>query len=127
VGNDVEILAGSEGDLIFTLASENDAEYADLILISMDSLPLWNAALTTLPINVTKSWYQIEGQHESTSLMAGPPVNLMAMFGGTGAVGARMLDKALKLEPGTDVGISLINADLANPHTLYGGLVVHRF
>ena len=124
VGDHVLIGAGLSGDFAFNLRSP-DIAYADQCLVTMDTLPLFAGGLATLPINVSQIFVQYEGLHEASPLLSGVPANLMAVLGGTGAVGARLFDRSMRLEPSSDFIVTMNNIDV-NPHTMDGCLVVHR-
>ena len=126
VGDQVNMLASTDGDLVFNLAT-NDVSYLDEILCSYDRRCLWDAAFATCQVNVKNMNLQYEGSHEAYKLMTGTSVNLMTVFGSNGSVGSRMFDRCAKLEPGSDVIVEMANADAANPHIVYGGAVIHRF
>ena len=126
VGDQVTIGASGSGDLVFNLRT-SERTYVDGILISMDSLNLFAGGLAALPLNVQQFMVQYEGMHAATPLMKGPPVNLLTLLGGTGSVGARLFDRSLRVEPGSDIILTLNNTDGANPHTVYGCALVHRY
>ena len=126
VGDQVTIGISNSDTLVFN-TRESDVSYADQIMTSMDSLPLWDALLATMPINVSQINAQYEGLHEASPLISGVPVNMATVFGGTGAVGSRLFDRSMRLQPASDVFVDLNNTDIANAHTVYGCLVLHRY
>lgn len=125
IADRVTILAGSEDDLVFRLGS-SERTWLDNILITYDGLPLWNAGLALLTLDVRQILVQFEGMSETFDLIDGTQCNVMNVLGGAGNVGARLFDKSLMLNGGSDIVVRLVNTDIANPHTIDGCAVVHR-
>ena len=125
IGDDVTMLAGADDDLVFHLGS-SERTWLDQILLTWDGLPLWNAGLATLPLDIRSILVQFEGQSRQFDLLDGTQVNALCVLGGAGVVGNRLFDRTMMIDGGSDVVVRLVNTDIAQPHTIRGSCVIHR-